>query len=149
MRPVSSTTSGCDRWRRGGLLAGREPPLPAAEIAGLPLPADAGHAGNWARWFAAAGFDGPLPGQQVFDVRPYVVDAVTSGPGVHLPDVRLTARNVAEGQLVYLSDIEMITDMAYWMVRSETARPDPRLDVLADWLAVAARHPMDRVPGLG
>jgi len=85
----------------------------------------------------------------VFEARPCVVDAVMSGLGVHPPDVRLTARNVAEGQLVYLSDIEVITDMAFWMVRSETARPDPRLDVLADWLAVAARHPMDRVPGLG
>lgn len=85
----------------------------------------------------------------MFEARPYAVDAVMSGLGVHPPDVRLTSRNVAEGPLVYLSDIEVITDMAFWMVRSETARPDPRLDVLADWLAVAARHPMDRVPGLG
>ena len=43
----------------------------------------------------------------MFEARPYVVDAVMSGLGAHLLDVRLTERNVAEGQLVYLSDIEV------------------------------------------
>ena len=121
-----------------GLLGGREPPLRAEEIAALPLLADAGHADNWARWFDAAGYEGPLPDQQVFNARPFVVDAVMSGVGAHLLDIRLTARNVAEGQLVYLSDVKVVSDMAYWMVRSEDTRPDLRLNVLTDWLAAEA-----------
>lgn len=121
-----------------GLLGGREPPLSAGQIAALPLLADAAHAGNWARWFEAAGYGGALPEQRVFNARPYVVDAVMSGLGAHLLDVRLTARNVAEGQLVYLSEIEVVSDMSYWMVRSADARPDPRLDLLTDWLAAEA-----------
>ena len=121
-----------------GLLGGRTPPLTPEEIAELPLLADAGHPENWTRWFEAAGYGGPVSEPKMFDARPYVVDAVMSGLGAHLLDVRLTERNVAEGQLVYLSDIEVDSGMAYWMVCAEGARPDPRLDVLTDWLAQEA-----------
>ena len=120
------------------VVQGLSPPLTADEIAGLPLLADGSHAGNWQRWFVAAGYDGPIPDARTFEARPYVVDAVMSGMGAHLLDVRLTALNVAEGQLVYLSDVEVVSDMAYWMVRSDTAPPDPRIDVLTDWLVKAA-----------
>lgn len=120
------------------LIAEHELPLSAAEIAKLPLLADPGHADQWEQWLRAAGYDGPVPEAKMFAARAYVVDAVMSGHGAHLLDVRITARNVAEGQLIYLSDTSVTSDVAYWLVRDAASRPDPRLDVLAEWLRAAA-----------
>ena len=122
------------------LVAGRRLPMTPDEIADLPLLADATAIDDWPDWLTGAGFTGGLPPLKVFKAQAYSLDAAIEGRGAYLIDIRTTTRAVRDGALVYLNSHRHRTDRQFWMARSAARRPDPRLDVLSDWLRARAQR---------
>ena len=122
------------------LVAGRRLPMTPDEIVELPLLADTSAIDDWPDWLASAGFRGGLPPLKVFKAQAMSLDAAISGRGAYLIDIRTTTRAVRDGALVYLHPHRHRTDRQFWMARQAGRRPDPRLEVLTDWLRARAQR---------
>lgn len=116
------------------LVAGRNLPLAAEEIAALPLASTARWRQEWAGWFAAAGCDGEAAAVTEHDNRALAFDAALAGHAVCLADLRLTGSAEAAGNLVRINPLTIDLPQGIYVVYPETARPDPRVLAFADWL---------------
>ena len=107
------------------------------EVDGVTLP-------RWSAWMAAAGIDGFDDSRCVaFPDSSHVVQAVTDGTAVGLAEPHMIARDLAEGRVVQLFDVNV--DVAPGPPITSCIRStqdDPRIVALRDWLAdeVATMH---------
>ncbi|HHX4054011.1 MAG: LysR substrate-binding domain-containing protein [Burkholderia contaminans] len=93
---------------------------------------------RWSAWMAAAGVDGFDDSRCVsFPDSSHVVQAVTDGTAIGLAEPRMIARDLAEGRVVQLFDVnvEVAPGLAYHVVYPERTQDDPRIVALRDWLA--------------
>ncbi|OXJ17069.1 LysR substrate-binding domain-containing protein [Burkholderia sp. HI2500] len=100
---------------------------------------------RWSAWMAAAGIDGFDDRRCVaFPDSSHVVQAVTDGTAVGLAEPHMIARDLAEGRVVQLFDVnvDVAPGLAYHVVYPEHTQDDPRIVALRDWLAdeVATMH---------
>ena len=87
----------------------------------------------WSDWFRAAGLSPQTRKDTLIIPDPNVrVQAVIDGQGVALNDALVT-REVHEGTLFRLSDVEL-TDYGYFLARSRRAGRSPGVDVFIHWL---------------
>ncbi|HDR9482624.1 TPA: LysR family transcriptional regulator [Burkholderia aenigmatica] len=93
---------------------------------------------RWSAWMAAAGVDGFDDSRCIsFPDSNHVVQAVTDGTAVGLAEPHMIARDLAEGRVVQLFDVnvEVAPGLAYHVVYPERTQDDPRIVALRDWLA--------------
>lgn len=91
---------------------------------------------DWARWAAAAGRTPPRGDRGLrFDTLQMAFDAAAKGLGIALGRRPLVDAELAAGTLVTLWQREVPSDVAYWLVSSESraARPDVR--AFCAWMA--------------
>lgn len=92
----------------------------------------------WAAWFAKAGWsDEAAPQGRVFQDMGQLSSALLAGQGVALAPVGLFSQQIARGELVVLSDVEIEDDRIYTM----THDPDvsPATAIFAEWFARLCR----------
>jgi LysR family glycine cleavage system transcriptional activator len=100
------------------------------KIAGRPWP-------GWREWMAAAGVDEFDDAACVaFKESSHVVQAATDGGAIGLVELPMVARELAEGRLVRLFDVEVpvADDWAYHFVHPAGSAADPRIAALGAWL---------------
>ncbi|KAB1591111.1 LysR family transcriptional regulator [Burkholderia cepacia] len=93
---------------------------------------------RWSAWMAAAGVDGFDDSRCVsFPDSSHVVQAVTDGTAVGLAEPHMIARDLAEGRVVQLFDVNVgvAPGLAYHVVYPERTQDDPRIVALRGWLA--------------
>ncbi|KVL50713.1 transcriptional regulator [Burkholderia cepacia] len=93
---------------------------------------------RWSAWMAAAGIDGFDDSRCVsFPDSSHVVQAVTDGTAVGLAEPHMIARDLAQGRVVRLFDVnvEVAPGLAYHVVYPERMQDDPRIVALRGWLA--------------
>ncbi|AOK16936.1 transcriptional regulator [Burkholderia cepacia] len=93
---------------------------------------------RWSAWMAAAGIDGFDDSRCVsFPDSSHVVQAVTDGTAVGLAEPHMIARDLAQGRVVRLFDVnvEVAPGLAYHVVYPERMQDDPRIIALRGWLA--------------
>lgn len=87
---------------------------------------------GWTQWFEKAGLKrieamrGPI--YQDFNL---LASAITAGHGVGLCPVEVFRREIAQGDLVVLSDIATLEDQGYYLLRSPDT--DPSVDAFTEW----------------
>ncbi|MBN3738941.1 MULTISPECIES: LysR substrate-binding domain-containing protein [Burkholderia] len=93
---------------------------------------------RWSAWMAAAGVDGFDDSRCVaFPDSSHVVQAVIDGTTIGLAEPHMIARDLADGRLVRLFDVnvEVAPGLAYHVVYPAHTQDDPRIVALRDWLA--------------
>ena len=123
------------------LLQGLELPVPAEEVARLPIATTKGHSTGWLEWFAAVGIDDTSNLEFIeFDDPGLAFDAASSGRAVALfNDNMLIRHELATGALVVINPLS-IKKRGQYLVYPETQHPDAKILAFADWLkSVAAR----------
>lgn len=87
----------------------------------------------WSDWFDAAGLPHQARKDTLIIPDPNVrVQAVIDGQGIALNDA-LVARELGDGQLVRLSDVEL-TSYGYFLARPRSANRAKRVDAFIGWL---------------
>ncbi len=87
----------------------------------------------WSDWFDAAGLPAQTRKDTLIIPDPNVrVQAVIDGQGIALNDA-LIARELEDGQLVRLSDVEL-TSYGYFLARPRSANRANRVDAFINWL---------------
>lgn len=87
----------------------------------------------WSDWFGAAGLSPQTRKDTLIIPDPNVrVQAVIDGQGIALNDA-LVARELEEGQLVRLSEVEL-SDYGYFIAKPRSTNRRPSVDAFANWL---------------
>ncbi|MDF9304921.1 LysR substrate-binding domain-containing protein [Tritonibacter mobilis] len=116
------------------VVAGRDLPLSASEIAQLTLGYIEGQKDDWTTWLDMMGYKEAPPARMIgYGNRARVVDLAFSGHGVALADKRLTAADVAAGYLVRLNEALISPGRGIYLAYPDTEFPDPRLLAFGDW----------------
>ncbi len=89
----------------------------------------------WAEWMNENGYPGYGAYQGVrFDQFSMIVSAAIAGLGVALLPTYLIEEELRSGHLLRLSDMPMITENAYYVVRPETKQTNEAADMFQSWL---------------
>ena len=88
---------------------------------------------EWAEWFKAAGARAPLLTGPVFDASHVLAEAAAQGAGVALLPVPLFLRDLQNGRLVRLFEVEVDVG-GYWLTRVKTRRRSAAMKAFQDWL---------------
>ena len=116
-------------------LLRRAAETPEKHFRGLPLLHLESRPNAWNDWFQSQGFDVPTSaGTMVFEQFSIVAHAATAGLGVALLPQFLIRAELARGELVVLSDQAPETDMAYYLVTSESKAHHAPIIALREWL---------------
>ena len=94
-------------------------------------------ADEWLRWFAVAGVAAPLVRGTVFDSSLTMADAAVQGLGVALLPALMFDREIRQGRLVRLFDIEVSTG-AYWLTWLKSKRATRAMEDFRSWLRAEA-----------
>ena len=100
---------------------------------------------TWARWFAAAGIDGPVPRGPVLDRASMLIDAAVDGQGVALARTALAAWDLVHGRLVRPVDVSLRMANTYWVVCPKATAEVPKVAAFRDWLLAEAAADARRV----
>jgi LysR family transcriptional regulator of beta-lactamase len=124
------------------LLAAPLSPVCAPQIVGrLREPADLGRevllrsyrSDEWARWFAAAGAACPVVRGTVFDSSVTMAEAAAQGVGVALLPVRMFMKELRQGRLVRVFDVEIVVG-GYWLTSLRSKPETAGLRAFRSWL---------------
>ena len=86
-------------------------------------------------WLKRAGVSSEINYNFVpFDNRALATEYALGGNGVCLPDLHAMQLELGSGQLVRLHPLAVKLESGLHLVFPETAFPDPRLSLLAEWL---------------
>jgi len=105
----------------------------------------------WQLWFQAQGIEdtGPARGPS-FDDSGLLLKAVLTGQGAALLPCAVVADDVAEGRLVWLSDVSWLEDFAYYLVCPENSRDRPKVAAFREWITAEssrkAARPRKKIP---
>lgn len=124
-----------------GLLAGRAPPVTAAELLALPRIAARSRPDDWRRVLAAmpgGGGAAAAPGL-TFETRALAVRAAIAGLGVAVVDRALIEDALAAGHLIQAAPALVERPESHFFVAREAALRDKGLRVFRDWLVREAR----------
>lgn len=123
-------------------------PAYLATIGGLKTPADLSKATllrsalePWQPWFEAAGLDWPEPshGLRVDDLG-LLLEVVRHGHGVGLTRLHFARDMIANGELVKLFDVQLLTPPhAYYVVYESAVRERTEVKVFIEWLLAKFR----------
>ena len=115
------------KFRRGKL------PAKPSQLAGLPLMRN--EPTLWEKWFAAAGLDMPSPttGIDYNDAALFIQQAI-AGEGILLTRRSLIGDDLANGKLVQLFDIELVSANSYHLVCLPQHANSHKVRVFRDWL---------------
>jgi LysR family glycine cleavage system transcriptional activator len=117
------------------LVAGLDLPLEPAAIAELTLAATTDWKADWPDWFAAAGTSLPARAEVAeFETRAFAFDAALSGNAAYLADIRMTASDVAAGNLVRLHPLTLERPQGIHLVFPASSVSDPRIEALGNWM---------------
>lgn len=112
---------------------GRKPT--AAEIAQGDLLHDCDTTG-WLRWFRAAGLRRRTVAGDIYEDVGLLAAAALAGQGIALCPIKLIGQELAQGELVIVSDIAILQERQYCVVLPD--RPRPEALVFADWAQALA-----------
>jgi LysR family transcriptional regulator, glycine cleavage system transcriptional activator len=119
------------------------------KIGGLDTPADLGKATllrsalePWQPWFEAAGLDWPEPSQALrVDDLGLLLEAVRHGHGVGLTRQHFARDMIANGEVVQLFDVQLLTPPhAYYVAYEGAVRERPEVNAFIDWLLARFRN---------
>ena len=96
-------------------------------------------ADEWTAWFKAAGVAPPLLTGPMFDSSLVLADAAAQGAGIALLPIRLFSRDIRQGRLVRLFDIELALG-SYWLTRLDTRRETEAMLAFRTWLEQCCRE---------
>lgn len=96
-------------------------------------------ADEWTAWFKAAGVAPPLLTGPMFDSSLVLADAAAQGAGIALLPIRLFSRDIRQGRLVRLFDIELALG-SYWLTRLDTRRETEAMKAFRGWLEQCCRE---------
>lgn len=96
-------------------------------------------ADEWSAWFKAAGVTPPLLTGPMFDSSLVLANAAAQGAGIALLPIRLFSRDIRQGRLVRLFDIELALG-SYWLTRLETRRETEAMLAFRAWLEQCCRE---------
>ncbi|HET9955534.1 MAG TPA: LysR family transcriptional regulator [Polyangiaceae bacterium] len=88
---------------------------------------------EWETWFRAAGVEPPRLTGSRFDSSLILANAAENGAGIALLPARLFRREVHEGRLTQLFDIEVDAG-SYWLTRLKTRRTTPAMATFSQWI---------------
>lgn len=97
-------------------------------------------ADEWSAWFKASGVTPPLLTGPMFDSSLVLADAAAQGAGIALLPIRLFSRDIRQGRLVRLFDIELALG-SYWLTRLDTRRETEAMLAFRTWLEQCCREP--------
>lgn len=93
----------------------------------------------WRPWFEAAGLDWPEPAAgPFFSEMSLPIDAAGFSQGVALALDVLVEHRLAEGDLVKLFDIELVSTRGYYVVTAKGHAMRPEAQTLVEWLCTVA-----------
>ena len=117
------------------LVSQADLPLSPTQIAELPLSAVEGQERYWHQWFEAAGCTEERKLQFVrHEQRALALDFAVAGHAIALADVPLVQRELENGSLVRLSDIEVTLDRGIHLAEPHGPFGDARVAAFGDWL---------------
>ena len=96
-------------------------------------------ADEWSAWFKASGVTPPLLTGPMFDSSLVLADAAAQGAGIALLPIRLFSRDIRQGRLVRLFDIELALG-SYWLTRLDTRRETEAMLAFRAWLEQCCRE---------
>jgi LysR family transcriptional regulator, glycine cleavage system transcriptional activator len=126
------------------LLAGRKRVAAPSDLLRFPL-LRLKDERTWARWFEAAGIDGPVPRGPVLDRASMLIDAAVDGQGVALARTTLAAWDLIHGRLARPSDVSLRMANTYWVVCLKAAADVPKVAAFRDWLLAEAAEDARRL----
>ncbi len=98
-----------------------------------------GHDGDWSMWFAQLGLAPPaLDRGQRFSSAELVLEAAAGGLGVALARRSLVERELRDGELVRVLEVEVPCVWSYWLVCMPDRSSDTLIDTFATWLTAEA-----------
>jgi LysR family transcriptional regulator, glycine cleavage system transcriptional activator len=90
---------------------------------------------TWQHWLKAAGIDDvELSGGYEFDLLDHAIRAAVDGLGVTMADRHMIARELRQGTLVPLRDIEVDGHQSYWLVTRVEQADAPQVALFRGWL---------------
>lgn len=96
-------------------------------------------ADEWTAWFRAAGVAPPLLTGPMFDSSLVLADAAAQGAGIALLPIHLFSRDIRQGRLVRLFEIELALG-SYWLTRLDTRRETEAMQAFRGWLEQCCRE---------
>ena len=97
-------------------------------------------ADEWTAWFKASGVKPPLLTGPMFDSSLVLADAAAQGAGIALLPIGLFSRDLRQGRLVRLFDIELALG-SYWLTRLDARRETDAMLAFRSWLEHSCRVP--------
>jgi len=94
---------------------------------------------EWPAWFDAAGVDAPLLTGPMFDSSLVLADAAAQGAGVALLPVKLFRRDLRNGRLVSLFEVEVELG-SYWLTKLKSRRETNAMRAFRVWLEQHSRE---------
>ncbi|WP_233447009.1 LysR substrate-binding domain-containing protein, partial [Ideonella azotifigens] len=91
-------------------------------------------ADEWQTWFRAAGVEPPVVRGMVFDASLALAEAAALGAGVALLPVDLFIRDLRNGRLVRLFDVQ-IDSGRYWLTRLGSRKRSAALQAFEAWIS--------------
>jgi LysR family transcriptional regulator, glycine cleavage system transcriptional activator len=90
---------------------------------------------TWQHWLKAAQIeDVDLSGGYEFDLLDHAIRAAADGLGVTMADRHMIERELRQGTLVPLRDIEVDGHQSYWLVTRTGQEDSPQVALFRDWL---------------
>lgn len=90
---------------------------------------------DWRSWFQARGMDEPLPQPgYTFNLTSLAIDAAVAGAGLLLGQRRLTAPQLARGELVVADVLSLPLSKPYYLAWPPRTRELPGSAAMIDWL---------------
>ncbi len=116
------------------LVAGEGLPLSPEQISRMDLAVGRGQEDGWYAWFSAAGIENRELRFTLFENRALATEFALAGNGVTLPNLPMVQSELHSGQLVRLHPQTVTLESGVHLVFPETQYPDPRVQVVADWI---------------
>ncbi|MEC5205447.1 LysR substrate-binding domain-containing protein [Vogesella urethralis] len=113
----------------------RDKPLPSIkQFLDYPLLHPSHEDQFWSQWFALAGMN---PGNSIeayaFDTLDLAITAAARGMGITLAEESMIADDLANGSLIQLSDIALVTSWAYYLIYPQELATLPSVIAFRDW----------------
>ena len=94
--------------------------------------------GQWGSWLRAAGLDDIDPERgPKFQSTPLAMEAVMAGMGVMITNRILAAQHLKEGRLIVPFDMDIPSDMAYFLLYRKERADEAKVAAFRDWLLAA------------
>lgn len=90
---------------------------------------------TWRHWLNAAGLEEvDTSGGLEFDLLDTAIEAAVCGLGITVADRHMVARELADGRLVQILDVEVDGHESYWLVTRQEKKPPRMLAAFCAWL---------------